>query len=130
MEIILISGAFVISFILVITTIPPILRVARAKKLYDSFDERKNSSGFHPFVGWRGHFYRIHCYHHFIDQRNNFVVFRYIALAVILLFFIGLKDVLIVIPARKKLVVQILAALLMITFGKYTDFQFPWNVWH
>jgi hypothetical protein len=39
MEILLITGTFVISFILVLNTIPPILRVARAKKLYDSFDE-------------------------------------------------------------------------------------------
>lgn len=117
MEILLISGAFVISFILVITTIPPILRVARAKKLYDAFDERKIHQGSIPPLGGVAIFIGFIVTTILSTNGNNFIVFRYIALAVILLFFIGLKDDLIVIPARKKLVVQILAALLMITFG-------------
>lgn len=117
MEILLISSAFAIGFIMVLISIPPILRVAKAKKLYDAFDERKIHRNLVPPLGGVAIFIGFIFATILTTNGYNFVNFRYIALAVILLFFIGLKDDLIIIPARKKLIVQIMAALLIITFG-------------
>ncbi len=117
MEISLILGALVIGFTLVIITIPPILRVARAKGLYDSFDERKIHKGSIPSLGGVAIFIGFVLSSIVATDGYSFDSLKYIIAAVILMFFIGLKDDLMAISARKKLVVQIFAAILLITLG-------------
>ena len=117
MKVLLLSIAFIISFILVLISIPPILRVARAKRLYDIFDERKIHRNLVPPLGGVAIFIGFFVTTILFTDGSIFQPFRYVAVAMVLLFFIGLKDDLIMIPAKKKLAVQVLAALLMITFG-------------
>lgn len=117
MKVLLLSIPFAISFILVNISIPPILRVARAKNLYDVFDERKIHRNLVPPLGGVAIFIGFIVTTILFTDGSIFQPFRYVAVAMILLFFIGLKDDLIMIPAKKKLAVQVLAALLMITFG-------------
>jgi len=51
MELILTIGAFIIGFILVMVSIPPIIRVAHSKRLFEPFDERKIHSKIVPPMG-------------------------------------------------------------------------------
>ena len=51
MELILTIGAFIIAFILVMISIPPIIRVAHAKRLFDPFEERKIHTKIVPPMG-------------------------------------------------------------------------------
>jgi len=117
METILILGALIIGFTLVLLTVPPILRVARAKNLYDSFDERKIHKGSIPALGGVAIFIGFILSTIVATDGYSFDSLKYIIAAVILMFFIGLKDDLMTISARKKLVVQIFASILLTTLG-------------
>jgi UDP-GlcNAc:undecaprenyl-phosphate/decaprenyl-phosphate GlcNAc-1-phosphate transferase len=117
MEIVLILGAFIISFTLVIITVPPILRVARAKFLFEPSDERKIHSGSIPSLGGIAIFIGFILSTIIATDGYSFDSLKYIIASVILMFFIGLKDDLLIISARKKLIIQFFAAVLLITLG-------------
>lgn len=117
METILILGAILISFTIVMIAIPPILQVARAKNLFESFDERKIHSGSIPPLGGVAIFIGFVIGTIIATDGYTFDSLKYIIASVILMFFIGLKDDLMVISARKKLIVQIFASVLLITLG-------------
>ncbi len=106
-----------LGFIIALYAIPPILRVAKKRKLFDLIDERKiHTAAIPPFGG-------IAIFLGFIlstivtTHTQNFITFKYIVAAVILLFFAGLKDDLITLSVRKKFYLQIIAALLLIVLG-------------
>lgn len=111
--------AFTLGFSIVILAIPPILRVARAKKLYDSFNERKLHTKAIPPLGGVGIFPGFILSTIISTDGYTFDSLKYIIAAVILMFFIGLKDDLMNISARKKFAVQVFAALLLITLGNF-----------
>jgi UDP-N-acetylmuramyl pentapeptide phosphotransferase/UDP-N-acetylglucosamine-1-phosphate transferase len=92
MELLLTSGAFIISFVLVIATIPPILRVSHAKKLFDSFEERKIHTGVIPPMGGVAIFIGFTISSIVATDGISFDGLKYIIASVILMFFIGLKD--------------------------------------
>ncbi len=117
MKTILILGAILISFTIVMIAIPQILRVARAKKLFEAFDERKIHSGSIPPLGGVAIFIGFVISTIIATDGYSFDSLKYIIASVVLMFFIGLKDDLMVISARKKLVVQIFASVLLITLG-------------
>jgi UDP-N-acetylmuramyl pentapeptide phosphotransferase/UDP-N-acetylglucosamine-1-phosphate transferase len=125
MELLLTSGAFIISFVLVIATIPPILRVSHAKKLFDSFEERKIHTGVIPPMGGVAIFIGFTISSIVATDGISFDGLKYIIASVILMFFIGLKDDLLTISARKKLVVQIMAAVVLVVLGniRFTSLQ-------
>lgn len=111
--------AFTLGFSIVILSVPPILRVARAKKLYDSFDERKLHTEAIPPLGGVGIFLGFILSTIISTDGYTFDSLKYIIAAVILMFFIGLKDDLMNISARKKFAVQVFATLLLITLGNF-----------
>ncbi|WP_346857495.1 MraY family glycosyltransferase [uncultured Draconibacterium sp.] len=117
MEILLILAAFILGFTIVIITVPPILRVAKAKRLYDSFDERKIHTQVVPPLGGIAIFIAFIISTIVASDGLTFFSLKYIIAAVMIMFFIGLKDDLLVISARKKLMIQIIAAILLITLG-------------
>ena len=51
MELLLISSALSISFILILITVPPIISIAKAKHLYEPFEERKIHTSTIPPLG-------------------------------------------------------------------------------
>ncbi|MBN2637124.1 MAG: undecaprenyl/decaprenyl-phosphate alpha-N-acetylglucosaminyl 1-phosphate transferase [Prolixibacteraceae bacterium] len=117
MEIVLTLGAFVIGFILVILAVPAIVRVSNAKSLFEPFEERKIHSKIAPPMGGVAIFIGFTLSSIIATDGLIFDSLKYIIASVILMFFIGMKDDLMNISARKKLVVQIFAGIILITLG-------------
>lgn len=125
LEILLIIGSFVVSLILVILTIPPILRVAHAKKLFDTISPRKIHKPNVPPLGGIAIFISFILTTIVATGGYSFDSLKFIIAAVILMFFVGLKDDLLSVSAKKKLLVQIFAAMLVIILGniRFTSFH-------
>ena len=121
----MVTGAFVISFILVILTIPSILRVAHVKKLFDPVDLRKIHRSNVPPLGGIAIFVSFILTTIVATDGCSFDSLKYIIAAVIIMFFIGLKDDLLSVSATNKLIVQLFAAILLITLGniRFTSFH-------
>jgi UDP-GlcNAc:undecaprenyl-phosphate GlcNAc-1-phosphate transferase len=117
MNLILTIGAFIIGFLLVMIAIPPIIRVANAKRLFEPFDERKIQNKVVPPMGGVAIFIGFTLSSVIATDGISFDTLKYIIASVIIMFFIGLKDDLMDISARKKLMVQIFAAVILITLG-------------
>lgn len=117
MDIILTIIAFFLSLVIVFISVPPIVRVSRAKNLFDNVDERKLHSKVVPPLGGVAIFLGFVLSTIIATDGLTFDVLKYIIASVILMFFIGLKDDLITISARKKFIVQVFAAVLLVTLG-------------
>lgn len=117
MEITLIILALFLGFILVVFTIPPIIRVGHAKRLFDPVNERKLHSKTIPPLGGVAIFIGFTLATVVATDGIRFDELKYILAAVIVMFFIGLKDDLMDISAWKKLLVQIFAAFLLVGMG-------------
>ena len=112
---------FFLGFCLVYLTIPPLIRVSVAKRLYDAPNERKVSKAVVPTLGGVAIFIGFILSTIIATDGYNFNELKYLIAAVILMFFLGLKDDLMDISAFKKLTVQIGTAFLLIVMG---DFRF------
>ncbi|MEQ1552537.1 MAG: MraY family glycosyltransferase [Ferruginibacter sp.] len=112
--------AFIISFF----AIPIIIGIAKSKKLFDEPDERKVHKAIIPTIGGVGIFAGfiiglLMCVPEFAIDANKL---KYFAAAIIVIFFLGLKDDLVILSASKKLIGQIIAAGIIIRFGNvYID---------
>lgn len=117
MEIFLNTLSFLLGFVIVIIVIPSILKVSFAKELFDHINSRKVHTRVIPPMG--GVAILIGFILSTIISTGGYLFFelKYIIAAVLILFFIGLKDDLMDISARKRFMVQIFAAVLLITFG-------------
>ena len=109
--------AFVIGFSVVVAVIPPILKVARAKKLFDCPDFRKIHKQEIPQLGGIAIFGGLIFGATFLLEDHSFISLKYIMLSIILLLGIGLKDDLIGVSPFKKFIFQILTAVILIFFG-------------
>jgi UDP-N-acetylmuramyl pentapeptide phosphotransferase/UDP-N-acetylglucosamine-1-phosphate transferase len=117
MDLVLTIGAFAIGFILVMISIPSIIRVAHAKHLFEPFNARKVHTKIVPPMGGVAIFIGFTISSIIATDGISFDSLKYIIASVIIMFFIGLKDDLMDISARKKLMVQILAAVILIALG-------------
>jgi UDP-N-acetylmuramyl pentapeptide phosphotransferase/UDP-N-acetylglucosamine-1-phosphate transferase len=117
MDAVLTLIAFIIGFVLVLITIPPIVRVANAKRLFDTFEERKIHTLSVPAMGGVAIFIGFTISSIVATDGIPFDSLKYIIASVIIMFFIGLKDDLMNITARKKLMVQIFAAVILVAMG-------------
>lgn len=117
MEFYLILLAILLGFWLVVISIHPILRVAREKKLFDTIDKRKIHTTPVPPLGGVAIFIGFVLSTIVATDGYSFESLKYIIASIILMFFIGLKDDLLVISAKKKFVVQVFAAMLLIIMG-------------
>ena len=117
MEIILTILAFLIGFVLVIITIPPIIRVGHAKRLFDPVNERKIHTKTIPPLGGVAIFIAFTISTVIATDGIRFDELKFIMASVLIMFFIGLKDDLMDISAWKKLFVQIFAAFLLVGMG-------------
>lgn len=112
---------FLIGFGLVCFTIPALIRVSFAKHLYDTPNERKVSKLVVPTLGGVSIFIGFIISTIIASDGYNFGELKYLIAAVVIMFFIGLKDDLMDISARKKLFAQLATALILIILG---DFRF------
>lgn len=117
MEFFLIVGAFLIGFVMVIISVPSIVRVANAKHLFDPFSKRKIHTKIVPPLGGVAIFIGLILGSIIATDGLSFDNLKYIIASIILIFFIGLKDDLINVSAKKKLVVQLFAAIMLVTLG-------------
>lgn len=115
--------AFFIAGALVYFTIPVIVRLSILKKLYDVPNERKMNKTAIPNLGGVALFIGITLAVLLSFYKYDFPEFRYILAGMIIMFFIGVKDDIQNLSARKKLVAQMLCALILIIPGniRFTD---------
>ncbi|HMG83228.1 MAG TPA: MraY family glycosyltransferase [Ferruginibacter sp.] len=116
MENILLSGA--LAFIITFFAIPIIIQVARQKKLFDEPDERKVHKVVIPTLGGLGIFAGfILAMLLGVPKGTTNNELQYFAAAAIVIFFVGIKDDILVLTASKKFLGQLIAACIIIKFG-------------
>lgn len=117
--------SFVLAFILVVVSIPKIVKVSQKKHLFDEINERKIHKHKVPVLGGVAIFIGFIISTIISTHGHSFDDLRCIIASIVLLFFIGLKDDLITVSNRKKFVVQVFAALLLIFLGniRLTNFH-------
>lgn len=103
----------VISFI----AIPPIVRVANEKKLMTLPNGRTSHKGPVPSFGGVAIFAAVVIGTSLFIDSSGFNEFRYILAAIMIVFFIGLKDDLVDIGWIRKLIAEIIAALLVVVLA-------------
>jgi UDP-N-acetylmuramyl pentapeptide phosphotransferase/UDP-N-acetylglucosamine-1-phosphate transferase len=103
-----------VSFIITFLAIPVILQVAEQKKLYDIPDERKLHTKPVASLGGVGIFggFLLACLLSVQGYLNP--EFQYFFAAALVIFFLGLKDDLMILSATKKFIGQIIAASILI----------------
>ncbi len=112
--------SMVLAFSVTFFAIPVIIQIAKSKKLFDEPDERKVHKVVIPTLGGVGIF-------------AGFIValllgspslheLQYFAASAIVIFFLGLKDDILILSANKKFIGQLLAAFIIMQFGNvYLD---------
>lgn len=111
---ILLSGflAFVITFF----SIPVIIQVARQKKMFDEPDERKVHKMVIPTLGGLGIFAGF-ILASLLGAPVHTLELQYFVAAAIVIFFLGIKDDILVLSPAKKFIGQLVAAGIVIKFG-------------
>ncbi|MEO7523321.1 MAG: MraY family glycosyltransferase [Ferruginibacter sp.] len=106
----------VLSFIITFFAIPVIIQVAKDKKLFDEPDERKVHKAVIPTLGGLGIFAGF-IIATLMGAPPASVELQYYAAAAIVVFFLGIKDDILVLSATKKFIGQLIAAGILIKFG-------------
>lgn len=111
LEILLASAvAFIVSYL----AIPVVIHIADVKKLYDAPDERKLHKHAIASLGGVGIFIGLVFACLLNLKLSLYPEFQYILAAAFVMFFIGLKDDIVILSATKKLIAQILVAAIII----------------
>jgi UDP-N-acetylmuramyl pentapeptide phosphotransferase/UDP-N-acetylglucosamine-1-phosphate transferase len=111
--------SFSIAFLLTYLSIPPTVRVAVAKNLFDEPNHRKLNKTVVPTLGGVAIFLGLSLSSVLFMTNTVGAEMRILFAAVIMMLFIGLKDDLLAISAWKKLAVQITAALFLVLIGGF-----------
>ena len=119
MAIIYILTALVIGFVLTYGTVPPIVTLSNEKKLFDVPNKRKLNKvvvptlgGIPIFIGW--------VLSSLLCLQGYFIAgMQYLLVAILFMFFIGLKDDITLMSANKKFALQLLVATMLVTFGDF-----------
>lgn len=106
-----------VSFITTFLAIPVIMQVAEKKKLYDIPDERKLHTRLVASLGGIGIFVGFILASLLSIQGQFNYEFQYFFAAAIVIFFLGLKDDIMILSASKKFIGQIIAASILIHLG-------------
>ncbi|MEO6722366.1 MAG: MraY family glycosyltransferase [Ferruginibacter sp.] len=115
MDNIIFSGA--LAFLITFFSIPIIIQVAREKKLFDEPDERKVHKMVIPTLGGLGIFAGFILASLLSTPTADFRELQYFAAAAIVIFFLGIKDDILILSAAKKFIGQLGAAGIIIKFG-------------
>ena len=109
--------ASILSFLITFFAIPVIIQVAKEKKLFDEPGERKIHKTVIPTLGGLGIFAGF-IFSLLICLPTSFSVdIQYLTAAFIVIFFLGMKDDVLVLSVSKKFIGQIIAAAILIRFG-------------
>lgn len=111
---------FIGAFLLTYLTIPKIIWVVEKKRLMDNPNSRSSHDSKTPTLGGVSFFYTILIAFFFIKNRDVFNETIYIIPGLVILFFIGLKDDLVVLTPGAKLISQMLAIAFIIANPTFT----------
>lgn len=123
---------FLTSFSICFYAVPPIIKVAKLKNLYDEPTERKKHGVKIPTLGgiaiFAGSIFSI-C---FWSNQSQIQELQYIIAALILMFFMGIKDDIVNLVAYKKLAIQTLCAIILVLFAdiKLSSFYGVFSVYN
>ena len=108
-----------LAFIITFLGIPVIIKVAKDKKLFDEPDERKLHTEIIPALGGVGIFagFIVSLLLCVPEFAKDIIYIKYFAAAATIIFFVGLKDDIMALPAGKKFIGQLLAAGIVMQFG-------------
>jgi UDP-GlcNAc:undecaprenyl-phosphate/decaprenyl-phosphate GlcNAc-1-phosphate transferase len=106
-----------VSFIITFLAIPAIIRIAESKKLYDVPDARKLHTNPISSLGGIGIFGGFFLASILSVSSGLYPEFQYFFAASLIIFFLGIKDDLMVLSATKKFIGQVLAAAILIHLG-------------
>jgi len=115
MDNILLSAA--LAFLITFFAIPVIIQVAKDKKLFDEPDERKVHKTVIPTLGGLGIFAGFIIATLMGVPSGITSELQYFAAAATVIFFLGIKDDILVLSASKKFIGQLIAAGIIIRFG-------------
>jgi len=130
-------GALATSFAITFLAIPSIIRVSELKKLFDEPHNRKSHSKSVPTLGGLGIFAGLIFSISFWTIAEDFYYIKYILSAVIIIFFMGLKDDMVEVAAIKKLFGQLIAATILCHngdirvssfYGLFSIYDIPYNI--
>ena len=114
MDNIILSG--VLAFLITFFAIPIIIQVSREKKLFDEPDERKVHKMVIPTLGGLGIFAGF-ILSTLIGSPKGNMELQYYSGAAIVIFFLGIKDDILILSPAKKFIGQLIAAGIIIKFG-------------
>lgn len=110
--------AFAMAFAITVITIPVIIRVAELKHLFDEPDQgRKTHIKKTPTLGGIAIFAGLIISFSLLRDFQRLVDVRYLVPALIVIFFAGIKDDILVLTPVKKLVAQLISAFLIAFLG-------------
>jgi len=107
---------FVIAFVVSLSSFPAIFKVAIAKRLMDEPDDRSVHDRMIPTLGGVGIYLSLMVVITTVGALLDTKILLLVLGSLTLLFFLGLKDDLLILSPRKKFLGQILAASLLIVF--------------
>ena len=118
-QILLFFLAILVSFVVTFVAIPSIIKVANIKNLFDDpEDDRKVHTTKIPTLGGVAIFAGISISLLFFIDINAFPALKYLIISLVILFFIGIKDDILMIAPYTKMLGQIVASFIIVFFGK------------
>jgi UDP-N-acetylmuramyl pentapeptide phosphotransferase/UDP-N-acetylglucosamine-1-phosphate transferase len=114
---ILITAGFTVSFFITFMGIPSVIKIARAKNLYDIPGKRTSHIEPTPRLGGSMIFAGVILSSVLFTGMGKAFELKYIIAGLIVLFFIGLKDDIITLVPAKKAAGQLIASLIIVIFG-------------
>jgi len=111
-------GSFILAILISLFAVPIVIRVAHSLKLMDNPNERSAAEYPIPTLGGISIFLSFVFSSTLGLSGNEMPELIYIITAILLMFFVGLKDDILTLSARKKLVAQLLAAGIIIFLAK------------
>ena len=104
----------VVSFMITFVALPAIIRVADEKKLFDLPDERKLHTKTIASLGGVGIFLGFFISTLLLISNKGNIPFQYFFASALVIFFLGLKDDILIISATKKFLGQLLATSILV----------------
>jgi UDP-GlcNAc:undecaprenyl-phosphate GlcNAc-1-phosphate transferase len=119
------SGSFLMATFITWISIPTIVKISKFKKLHAHLNERASHNGDTPNLGGLAVFAGFTLSIVSFSLRSDSGIIRYLLGSSIILYLIGIKDDILIIDPKKKLLGQLFAALLIVWLGelRITDFH-------
>lgn len=109
--------AFALAFAITAIAIPAVIKVAELKHLFDEPDQRKTHKQKTPTLGGVAIFAGLIISFSLMKDFQNLIDVKYLVPALIIIFFAGIKDDILVLTPMKKFIAQFISAFLIVFLG-------------